>query len=107
MKPKFLKLPIEVSYKDSSIKSGCEEKLEKAYNLGISAEKYCPECLGESEEEYHIKDVLIPIDDLKEVIYISEKEIQITRYSDMLNTPIKMSPKEFEEKLLQIAEIIC
>jgi len=106
MKNAFIKIPVEVAY-TAETDSECEQCFDEADRLGIPAEKHCSECFGEEthDKDYLVRNIYLPVNDIKEVIVINDKQIQLERYSEDKKILVELSEKEFDTKLREIAEV--
>lgn len=100
----YLKLPIDVFYTADS-DTECEDCFERAENLGVSPEAMCPDCYGDKDKEFILRNVYIPLDDIKEIIIITDNQIQLQRHSDDSKLLVNISEEDLHKKLLKVANI--
>lgn len=107
MRNAFIKLPIEVSY-IAEVADDCDDCEEQAEKLGLTVDQVCPECAERKTTESHagIRTVYIPIDDIKEIIKISDTQLQLERFTDPLKVLVELSEEEFDKKLREVADLV-
>jgi len=103
----YLKLPVDVFYTTEN-DSECEDCFARAENLGVSPEVMCPECYSDKdkEREFILRNVYIPLTDIKEIIIITDNQIQLQRHSDDSKLLVNISEKDLQKKLSKVANII-
>jgi len=107
MRNAFIKLPIEVSY-IAEVVDDCDSCADEAEKLGLAFDKFCPECSEKqtSESNVGVRTVYIPIDDIKEIIKISDTQLQLERFTDPLKVLVELSEEEFDKKLREVADLV-
>lgn len=98
-KERFISLPaIGKKNKSSKQRQSCEEKIQKAEDIGIPVEKYCPECIGAGEKEQFDTVFYCREMDIKNFFPLTENETQIEFYDDSFGI-YELSLEELLEKL--------
>lgn len=79
MRKKMVKLPVIFLDTDNEVDEKCESLIKDAARMGISPEKYCPECFEEdvTYDSYEYVDV----DDIKSFNPLDEKRTRVVFYS--------------------------
>jgi hypothetical protein len=110
IKPVFIRLQMDFYYKNSTTNIDCLDCLERAENLGIPAFKHCPDCSEADDMEdiknYKTREVIVPLDDIQDFIFLGEAEVRIKRYSEKELIPIRNTITEIEEKLSLVSIIV-